>query len=86
MLEIGMICAEAGEKIAMGVCEHGNWQRIWKCVPAPQRPPARIAALAKEVFLRSSWRAGGGGRFTDSEVQAYKRDEEYYDPHGTSFR
>ena len=63
----------AGEKIARCL-RTWQWQRIWKCVPAPQRPPARIAAPAKEVFLRSLMERGGGGRFTDSEVQAYKRD------------
>ena len=73
MLEIGMICAEAGEKIAR-VSANMAMAAIWKCVPAPQRPPARIAALAKEVFLRSSWSAEAAEDFTDSEVQAYKRD------------
>ncbi len=56
MLEIGTICAEAGEKDRQGVCEHGNGSGYGSAA-SPQRPPARIAALAKEVFLRSSWSA-----------------------------
>lgn len=44
-------------KDRQGVCEHGNGSGYGSACQLHSDHPARIAALAKEVFLRSSWSA-----------------------------
>ncbi len=63
----------AGDKIAE-ILRTWQWQRIWKCVRVRQRRPARTAAPAEEVFLRSSWSAEAAEDLRQQKLQAYKQD------------
>ena len=73
MLEIGMICAEAGEKIAK-VSANIAMAADMEVRASSTATTGAYSSACQRGLPAILMERGGGGRFTDSEVQAYKRD------------
>ena len=73
MLEIGMICAEAGEKIAR-VSANMAMAADMEVRASSTATTGAYSSACQRGLPAILMERGGGGRFTDSEVQAYKQD------------
>ena len=73
MLEIGMICAEAGEKIAR-VSVYMAMAADMEVRASSTATTGAYSSACQRGLPAILMERGGGGRFMDGEVQAYKRD------------